>query len=424
MEKNERPARKKKKKSKLGFVIFLVVAFVACIVVNIVLSSDKRMETMIVRTGSEEEIIEATGYVFREQTVIKAPEGGYVYCEVAEDQRVKSGETVISIYKNEINAEANSELQQIESEINRLSANASKENAYSQDAAKIEQNIAITLRNVPRLKNKGAVGNIAVIKSDVNSLIENRRVVLGEAEPQDRSAEINALKKKRAEVEKQYNIERTVVHAPVSGAFTSGIDGFEEALSPKFLEGINGEYLRSLDERKITAEKASKVENGALIGKIVDNFGWSVAAIVPTEMVDDVYVGDRMGLRFTDIGVESVTGTVSLIKNEENKKSVIVVKCDEYVDMIYSTSRAQIQFIKERYEGFRVPVASIRMWEGKTGVYIIKNDRAKFVPVDILYNNKEWVIISEQVTVGEKTIKLYDELIIKGKDIYNDKVVR
>lgn len=424
MNKNEKPKRKKKKKGRAGFIVFLVAAFVLCVAVNVVLSSDKRIETMIVRTGTEEEMFEAVGFVFRKQTVIKAPAEGYVYCEVAEDQRVKSGEAVISIYKDEVNAEANSELQNIDSQIKKLSGGTLKENAYSRDDVKIEQTISMTLRDVPRLGAKGDVAAVTKIKEDVNALIEDRRIVTGEAQPGDKTQELDALKRKKAELEKQYNIERTLVHAPESGAFVSRIDGFEELLDPEHLKEIDSGYLEKLKKQKPAPDMASRVESGSSIGKIVDNFGWSVAAVVPSKLVDDVSVGDSMGIRLIDVSTVSVEGTVSQLKNEENGKTVIVVNCNKYIDSVYSTSSANMQFVKQRYEGFRVPAASIRMTDGKTGVYIIRNDMAKFVPVDILYNNKEWVIISEQAEPGERTIKLYDELIIKGKDIYNDKVVR
>ena len=102
MEKSEKTVKKKKKR-KIGFVVFLVVAFALCLGVNYLLSYSNRLETMIVRSGSEEEIIETECFVFRDQSVVYAPNAGYVYCVADEDQRVKKGETVVYIHKNEIN---------------------------------------------------------------------------------------------------------------------------------------------------------------------------------------------------------------------------------------------------------------------------------------------------------------------------------
>ena len=101
-----------------------------------------------------------------------------------------------------------------------------------------------------------------------------------------------------------------------------------------------------------------------------------------------------------------------------------MVKSNRYVSNIYSTSRSEIEFIKHHYEGFKIPSESIRIIDGKTGVYIIKNDKARFVPVNILYNSKEWVIVAETLSSGDTTLKLYDELIVNGKELYNNKVVR
>lgn len=424
MDKSTERKNRKKHRGKKSFIVFLVCAFFLVIAINLILSYNNRLETMIVRTGTEEDCIDAEGYVFRDQTVIYAPDGGYVYCEADEDQRVKSGETVMYIYKNQINAAANSELREIESEIRRLSNSSVKDDIYSQDTAKIEQSIAKCLHDIPRLGYEGNLGRIEEIKAEANALIENRRIILGEIPPKDNSKQLEELKGRKTELERTYNIERTAVHAPASGAFTARIDGMENVLTTEALKDVSVDSLRELGNHTIQNSVAGQVDNGALVGKIVNNFNWSVAAIVPTVRVEDVLEGDNVGIRFTDISAESIDGKVTKIKHGTDGNSVIVIESESYVETVYSTSKAKIQIVKERYEGFRVPAKSIRMSEDKTGVYIIRNNLARFVPVDILYNNQEWVIIAEPVESSQKTIKLYDELIISGKELYNGKVVR
>ena len=106
----KRNAQKKKKKKHISFLGFLVLAFVLIIAINIVLNFGGALETTIVRSGSEESLIEADGYVFRDQTLIYAPTDGYLYCEVPEDERVSRGEVVMHIYKNEVNLSASKKL--------------------------------------------------------------------------------------------------------------------------------------------------------------------------------------------------------------------------------------------------------------------------------------------------------------------------
>lgn len=422
-KKPSRQERRKKRKSRRGFITFLIGAFVLCVAVNVAMSFDNRLETMIVRIGTEEESIAAEGYLFREQTVISSQTDGYLYCEADEDQRVKAGETVAYIYKNEISTSAMGELKTIETEIAKLQGSSLKKDIYSNDASKIEQSIAQELSYVPVLGFEGRLDEIYAIKSKVNGLIEGRRIIKGEAQSKDNSQELQRLKQKKAELEAKYNIERTIVHAPTAGAFTARVDGLEEMLDPKLIEGITPGYLKELNKKSAKAESDMRVKTGQPIGKIVNNFSWSIAALISAELAEDMDVGDKIDIRFPEIDVRTIEGTVSKITPEEGGKVVIVAESNKYVDKIYSTSKVKVELIKHHYEGYKIPSKSIRITDGKTGVYVIKNDKARFMPVDIIYNSREWVIAAEGSDKGA-TIKLYDELIVSGKNLYNNKVVR
>lgn len=419
----ERQSRKKKKESKKGFISFLIVAFVLSVIVNVVLSYGDRLETMIVTEGSEEELIKAEGFLFRDQVVINSPGDGFIYCEADEDQRVKLGEVVAYVYENELDASVNSELKMLESEIAELSGSSIKGDIYSNDTAKVEQTILSELSRVPKLGYQNQIREVEEVRKEIDHLIEGRRIITGEAEPRDSAKELEELKRKKAEIEKQHNVQRTIVHAPRTGAFTARVDGLEELLSTKNLEKISADYIKDLEKKSDGPKASTKVRAGEPIGKIVDNFSWNIAALVPEDLAEDMDVGDFIEMRFTDIGVDTVDGVVSKIIREKGKKTLIVVRSSKYVDMIYSTSRLSVEFIKHQYEGFKIPSESIRITDGKTGVYVIRNGKVKFLPVDIRYNSKEWVIVAESMK-DVSTIKLYDELIVNGKNLYNDKVVR
>lgn len=427
MEKDKTTTKKNsRKKRKGGFVGFLIFAFVLVVAGNVIFSYGDRLETTIVRSGSEEDMISATGYIFREQTVINAPSDGYLYCEANEDERVSLGEAVMYIYKNEINVSANNELKAIDEKISELSEGLRSSDVFSSDTAKIEQTIAQSLRKVPKLGAKGEMDSIAMILDSVNNLIEKRRIISGEIVATDRDKEIAELKAQKAQLEQKYSIERTVVHAPKTGAFTSRIDGLEDKLSLAALENISKAYFKELDKLYTEAKTSEKVVAGEPIGKVVNNFTWSIAAQVPKDLAEGLKVGSALDIRFSDIGVETVSGVVTKITPEESGKVIVVVKSNKYVDMIYSMSRAKVEFVKHSYEGFRIPAKSLRMLEGQMGVYVIRSNKARFIPVELMYNGKDWVVVEEQMETAEtpKVLKLYDELIIDGQDIYEGKVVR
>ncbi len=426
MDKNRKSSKRITKK-RGGFLGFLVLAFVLVISVNSVLSYGNRMTTTVVRSGAEEDLISAEGYIFREQTVINAPSSGYLYCVMAEDERVSLGETVMHIYKNEINISANNELKNLEEKLEKLSGTALTGDVFSNDTAKIEQTISQSLKRIPALGHTGNLENVAEIEEAVNSLIEKRRIITGEIQAVDNNAEIKRLQAEKTAVEKKYNIERTLVHAPKTGAFTARIDGLEDKLTLKALEEITPEYLKELDRLHAEAKTAEYANSGEPIGKIVNNFSWSIAAKVPADEVEGLQIGSRLKLRFPDISVDTVEGTVTNITPEVSGKVILVVNSNKYVDMIYSSSRVNVEFVKSSYDGYRIPAKSLRMDGTTMGVYVIRNDKARFLPVDLIYSGKTWVVVSEKAdntADGNSPLKLYDELIVSAKNLYDGKVVR
>ncbi len=426
MGENENNKKPNKRKKRGGFLGFLLVAFVLIVVVNVTLSYGSRLETTIVRNGSEEDLISADGYIFRDQTVIYAPTDGYIYCEVAEDERVSSGQVVMYIYKNQINLSVSNELKKIENEIAELSEGLRTADVFSSDTAKIEQSISQLLRGVPKLGIRGNAQRAYEIKEEVNSLIEKRRIITGEATAPNREQELSALKSKKAELEKEHNIERTLIHAPRTGAFTARIDGMEEKLALSALDGINNDYFKELSRINMANSSSEKAVKDQPIAKIVDNFLWSVAVQVPAKEVEGLGVGDVLSIRLPDLNTDTVLGTVSKITPEDAGKVILVVSTNKYVDSVYSLSKAKVELVKNSFGGFRIPAKSLRVMDGKMGVYVVRNDKAHFIPIELLYNGKEWVVVKEKTESAENPIvlKLYDELIVSGHNIYDGKVVR
>lgn len=415
---------KAKKRKKHGFSLYVGLFFalvIIYVVVNIVMMGSG-MQTTIVQKGAEEDLIKTIGYIFRDSTVITAPDSGYLSCEVAEDSRVKIGETVASVYKNEINYRANSELRAIDEKISRLNNNSLERDTLGNDPVRIEQSISDELKNIHALAYIGDAESVYEVCNDVNTLITKKRIISGEAQA-DENKEIEELKAQRAQIEQSNNVDRTLVHTPVAGAFTAVVDGMEEALSVARITDITPAYLKELDKLKTDNLVKDKVTAGEPIGKVVNNYSWSVAVTVSEDEARRMKVGDEVGIRFTAVGGDAVSGTVKRISNIEDKKAAVVISSNKYIDSVYSTSKAEVEIVRNSYEGFRIPSKSIRIINQEKGVYVIRNDAARFVPVKTLYTGENWVIVAERID-GKSTLKLYDELIVSAKDLYDGKDVR
>ena len=74
------------------------------------------------------------------------------------------------------------------------------------------------------------------------------------------------------------------------------------------------------------------------------------------------------------------------------------------------------------FKGLKVPRKALRVVDNTTGVYILSGMELKFIPVNVLYNDGEQIIcVLENKTSG--VLKLYDEVVVKGRNLYDGKIV-
>ena len=135
--------------------------------------------------------------------------------------------------------------------------------------------------------------------------------------------------------------------------------------------------------------------------------------------------GQDIRVKFYDLSDSVVTGTVTAISKPDGGKVAVTVHSTKYVESIYTTSKVSAELFIESADGIKVPSSSLRVIDGQQGVYVVRLGVAKFVPVSLLYNNKEWAVIEPvKDTNYEESLEMYDEVIVNTKGIEDGKVVR
>ena len=80
------------------------------------------------------------------------------------------------------------------------------------------------------------------------------------------------------------------------------------------------------------------------------------------------------------------------------------------------------KLIKNEYSGLKVSSRSIRTVDGVRGVYVVSGIEIKFVEVEILFSNEEYAICKLNTSDGSK-LRLYDEVVVKGRGLYDGKSI-
>jgi len=77
--------------------------------------------------------------------------------------------------------------------------------------------------------------------------------------------------------------------------------------------------------------------------------------------------------------------------------------------------------VLKAYSGLQVNSKAVRFVDKQMGVYVLSGSVINFVPVKVVYSTDSYYIC-EAGTTGVR-LKLYDEVIIKGKNLYDGKVI-
>ena len=122
--------------------------------------------------------------------------------------------------------------------------------------------------------------------------------------------------------------------------------------------------------------------------------------------------------------------------SKDKDRAVVILSCQQMSAELSSMRTGAMTIVKKNYSGFKVSNKALRMKEievtdengvtktvSQTGVYVLKGMSAVFVPVEIVYSPKDndFVICAEKAEEG--ALKIYDEIIVKGKNIYDGKII-
>ncbi|MBR5152902.1 MAG: HlyD family efflux transporter periplasmic adaptor subunit [Clostridia bacterium] len=417
----QRQEKEKRRKKKKWIVKGIAAAIIVYLMLAVIFSFYSSMSTTIAMKGSVEENELVNGYVLRKQQVIMAPIAGYLECRVNEGERVKEGQIIGYIYTGEYDAERSGRIRQLSQQIAELEGEGPT-NTYAANGVMVEQKIASAARNYSDLRQNRNMSELAKQKEELNQLIE-RKHTMNSGGVVDRAQQLQALKQELYDLEISTGGSKHAIVAPSAGVFTSKIDGMEDDLIYENAEKLTPTHLKELD--RIEPERKETVVAGEPVCKIVDNYGWYFVASVDAKKAESLTVGKTVEMHFFDLSDATISGTIKSVSQEEKGEVSIAIYTNRYVEGIYSSSRASAELVTMYVEGIKLPVQSIHVIDGQTGVYVIRLDVARFVPVSIRYKNDRWAIVSAvQNLNSEYRLQIYDEVIVEGKNLESGKVVR
>lgn len=362
------------------------------------------------RSGSIENIITSSGYVIRDETVLKAPVDGTLNCIAGEGERVSKNSPVARVYTGEEDEQTQIKLNAVNEQLLAYGENVSQEQYKTDDTYSTEY------------QTRAAVSNIvsAMKTYDMEkALSEKQRLVilLDRYKEEGEDTEYDNLLKEKEQLEQSIKGSSSEITAPISGVFSTQIDGYEDFFDTTDISKITAEVLDSADKKKAVSYD-TVVRKDEPVAKIFDNFEWYYAALVDESDVMDLRINSTVSIRFTDISNDLLPATVCAINKSQDGRVVLVVSCNRYEESIYRLRKTTTEIVLGTYTGLKIPKSAIHMNENKkTGVYVLRDGVMLFKEAEVLYAGETSVIIKESTNASG--VMLYDEVIVSGKNLHD-----
>ncbi|MBO7217251.1 MAG: hypothetical protein J6V50_00965 [Clostridia bacterium] len=356
--------------------------------------------------------VDLDGIIIRNEHQISMNEEGTLHFLVSDGERVSKGGTIAELYSDDNDSAAATRVAEIDEQLRTIEEIEGYNNIAAVDIntvnARIEESIENFLFSVSSRSFEGAEG----YKTELLNSLTKKQVAIGQN--MDFTATKDRLNSEKTSLLAVMGTAKSKCVAGESGYFVTGADGYENVFSGKDVSEFTPEYLESL--------KPESVDSKDIIGKIVSDYDWYIAATVSLDDSMFYKSGDTVKIKI-QAAAQTVTAKVLKVNYSKDKNTATVVfSCNEMSRELASMRSGKITVIKKEYEGLRVSQKALRIVDGVTGVYVISGLEIKFVATDIVYSNDEYAICALN-TKNDEQLRLYDEVIVRGRGLYDGKII-
>lgn len=420
----------------LAFLVLLYVGYQAY------QATHQSIRTETAMYGEVSDVLQAQGFILRNETVIDESYSGVLSYRVADGSRVSRGGVIADIFSNESDAASQRELDQLDQEIENLQSLSQTANFYVANPSMLGDQIYSALEGISQLVNENDFSGLNTQKGELQNALIRRQLITGEESAEDYSQRISQLQSQRDTLASQTGSATGSILAPEAGYFISTVDGLENVMDISQVESITVAQAEELLEQQPSSIDA--------VGKICQDFNWYAVCVfdeddmVHFEGVEDVY------LDIPFASTEQIPAKV-LARNSdgESGKTAVVFQCSTMDVDIAAVRNEAIQVTVNTYSGVLVNERAIRfadveytttdeagntvtqVQENVKGVYVLYGGQLEFVQVFTDQTVNGYAICRTDLTeeeqsmlVTDSTIQLYDQVVVEGTDLYDGKIVR
>lgn len=353
-----------------------------------------------------------TGLIIRNETLVKSQSGGVMHFIASDGSRVAKDGVIANIYDNESASITLTNIDSVNTKIADIEEMLSYNDLEAADLDMINSRVQKSLDSMIVSVAGGNFNNYSECRENLLSSLNRRQIAMGETA--DFSSQLAALKSELASLSASLPAAKGTIKAEKSGYFVSKTDGYEQTLTADILDALTPEKLDSVKAEQTPAD---------VIGKIVSDYEWYIAAKVSINESLKYKEGDSLTIYTSVKSYPQMPVTVKKINiSESSSSAVLLFECSDMNSELATMRTGPMTVVKKEYSGLKIPKSALRVVDSKRGVYVLTGMQIKFVEVNVLFSNDSYIICEKQ-TEDENVLRLYDEVVTRGKNLYDGKIV-
>ncbi|MCL2748387.1 MAG: hypothetical protein FWE59_07015 [Oscillospiraceae bacterium] len=368
--------------------------------------------TVSVFLQTAETVTPLDGWFVRDEAVIGEP-GGIWELMAETGQRLAKGDALALTYQDAQTLQAYNEIHELTSRLARLEI-ISQLDADPVNVGEMDSAIHDALVELLDARDAGLLHGAAGQAVALRALLYKRSIIFEGG--QDQNALAQDLETQLQAAQARIGDAQGAVASPDSGIFCAETDGYEAILTPQNLDTLTAKTVLALADRAVAPSASA-------MGRLARGFSWYYVAVVPQEkLMGAMSVGGSLKLRVDN----RITCDVRVYRKETDKSGdcLLILEGDAYMAELITLRNAHCEILWGAQYGLRVPREAVRVNnDGKAGVYCMIFSQQKFKPVEILLERDNYYLVSYK---PERTGALLpgDEVIVRGKDLYDGKVLK
>ena len=397
-------------------IIIVMIIIAGYIFFECYSATHTEVETITAVTSTVYETIDAQALVIRDEQIVENNSGNVTVSCAADGEKVKINGNIAMLFSSEQSAKDYQTLNRLHSELDYYVSLESKPDSIAANIETIDKEIISSVNDYIRSMSLSSADKSSAYSKELNNKLTRRQMIIGQdidfsQSKNDLLNEINAIDAGSCKPIGYLTSDR-------SGVFSSYTDGLEEAFDYENVENLDIDTLNAYIEKV----KNSKNE-GKTFGKLISAYEWYFCCVVRAEDVKNISNGDTLEVAVKDSDevykCEVLCGAdVELGKTE----TVLVLKCSHMNGAITSMRLEDIEIRYASYTGFKVPSSAIHVDEdGNKCVYALVANQVSLREGEIIYSTKDYSVF-EYDPNNSNSIRFYDQIITKGKDLRDGKV--